>query len=365
MGLLQLTRSLKEVDIFDPKTAMFKQFLVVYLLLLLGTSVLLIFFENKLKVSKQASPSATDVSERTEKQTVSPPFVYLTQTEQCLRSKIIQNLELSNSSKCRCDVIVLSYKKECLEESPPHFTYLFDNTTTWGSGRNELFFHAMDKRLAYIYYIFLDDDVSLKFNAAATSAMTSQLSPIRSFQNWLLEYEPAVGVVDYKQRREGETVLRRKRKICHTGHHKADTPLAYPTIFFDPVFNAFHAKAVSHIFPLDTRHEKINWWLTDKYITSAVELKFRGQALLFFPVTVENPLHRPYPRSVRGRITAWQGFIEDIQRQSPAQYANHSLFKEFKRDPDLYVATSRTYCMNISRKQDIVPFAHFSSVRIE
>lgn len=213
--------------------------------------------------------------------------------------------------------------------------------------------------MTYIYYIFLDDDVSLKFRAAATPAMT-RLSPILVFQNWLLDYEPAVGIVDYKLRREGETVLRRRRTVCHARQRMADTPLASPTIFFDPVFNAFHAKAVSHIFPLDTRHEKVNWWLIDKYVASAVELKFRGQALLFFPVTVENPLHRPYPRSNRGRITAWQGFIEDIQKQSPAQYKNNSLFKEFKRDPDLYVATSRTYCMNTSRKQDIIPFTHFA-----
>ena len=67
-------------------------------------------------------------------------FVYLTQTERCLRTKLTRNLDLGNRSKCRCDVVVLSYKAECREYRPAHFTYLFDNTTTWGSGRNRLFF---------------------------------------------------------------------------------------------------------------------------------------------------------------------------------------------------------------------------------
>ena len=171
------------------------------------------------------------------------------------------------------------------------------------------------------------------------------LTPISVFQNWLLEYGPAVGVVNYG--RSGQNVRNKMQTIC--GKSLNSTPLANPTIFFDPVFNAFHANAARHIFPLDTRHEWGNWWLTDKYVASAVELKFRGQALLYFPVTVVNPLHRSYPRSLRGTKGAWQGFIENIQREAPAQYLNHSLFEEYKKDPALYVATSKTYCKNVIR----------------
>ncbi|KAJ7328134.1 hypothetical protein OS493_025538 [Desmophyllum pertusum] len=268
-------------------------------ILILVTFALLKIYVNKFQEVKYylASAPVKNVVEGTEKlDSVSPPFIYLTQTEQCLPSKLVQNLQLNVSSECQCEVIVLSYETESQEESPPHFTYLFDNTTTWGSGRNKLFFHAVERRLDYIYYIFLDDDIALKFNGVATSAM-KRLSPIRVFQDWLLDYEPAVGVVDYKLKREAKTVLHRRRTLCNRYRLVNDKSLANPTIYFDPLLNAFHAKAVSHIFPLDTRHEKVNWWLTDKYVTSVVELKFRGQALLFFPVTVENLLHRPYPRS--------------------------------------------------------------------
>ena len=102
-----------------------------------------------------------------------------------------------------------------------------------------------------------------------------------------------------------------------------------------------------------------HWWLTDKYVCSAVELKFRGQALLFFPVTIENRLHRSYPRSLRGTRKAWQEFIQIIQQEAPAQYVNQSLFHEFRKDPFGYVETSKTYSRNVTRHQPIVPFAHF------
>ena len=44
-------------------------------------------------------------------------FVFLTQTEQCLRQKLVETLRLHSAAKCKCDVIVLSYKKECKQEN--------------------------------------------------------------------------------------------------------------------------------------------------------------------------------------------------------------------------------------------------------
>ena len=302
-----------------------------------------------------------NIMEPTMKSKTSPPFIYLTQTEQCLTPSLIQTLELSNTSKCRCHVIVLSYKNECLEKGAPHIIYMFDNGTTWGSGRNKLYFYAIQRRLDYLYYIFLDDDITLKFSRAATRKMM-RLTPISVFQDWLLDYEPAVGVGDYLEK-DGSRKLRwRIRTACNKKVVKK-TRLANPTILFDPLFNAFHAKAVRHIFPLEIRHENRNWWLTDKYVASVVELKFRGQALMFFPVAVGNLLHRPYPQSFDGTTKAWRGFIKAIQKKTLTQYKNHSLFKEFRASPRAYIKRSRTYCMKITRHQDITPFAHFAPRR--
>lgn len=238
-----------------------------------------------------------NITEYTMKSKVSPPFIYLTQTEQCLTPSLIQTLELSDASKCRCDVIVLSYKTECREKSAPHIKYSFGNETTWGSGRNMLYFHAVQRRLDYLYYIFLDDDITLKFSEAATPEMM-RLTPISVFQDWLLNYEPAVGVGDHEGHDGSRRRHRRIRPACNSKVVN-QTTLANPTmILFGPMFNAFHAKAVSHIFPMDIRHDKRNLWLTDSYVASVVKSKFRRQALMFCPVAVGNLLyHRPYRRA--------------------------------------------------------------------
>lgn len=134
----------------------------------------------------------------------SRPFVFLTQTEQCLRQKLIENLRLHLAAKCKCHVIFLSFKKECEQEnSPSHITYMFDNSTTWRTGRNKLYsVEAINRKSGYIYDIFTDEDVELRFNSA-TSPEMKQRTPIQVFQNWLLDYEPAVGVADYKDAGDG------------------------------------------------------------------------------------------------------------------------------------------------------------------
>ena len=122
------------------------------------------------------------------------PFIYLTQTEKCLPSSL--SVLIGDMEICNCDVIVLSFKAECAEVAPSHVTYLFDAQSTWSTGRNELYVTAMKRKPGYHYYIFLDDDVVLEYNSFTPREMMNTL-PLKSVQRWLLEYEPAVGVLDY------------------------------------------------------------------------------------------------------------------------------------------------------------------------
>lgn len=337
-----------------------KRFSAIFTCVFVTSGLLVNVHDDQLfrEITGSRNSHVVDITDYTMKNKVSPPFIYLTQTEQCLTPSLIQTLELSDASKCRCDVIVLSYKTECLEKSAPHITYLFGNETTWGSGRNKLYFHAMERGLDYLYYIFLDDDITLKFTKAATPEMM-RLTPISVFQDWLLDYEPAVGVGDYEVH-DGSSKLRSTIRAACKKMVVNKTALANPTILFDPLFNAFHAKAVSHIFPMEIGHENHNWWLTDKYVSSVVELKFRGQALMFFPVGVGNLLHRPYPQSFDGTEKTWRKFIGDVQKEAPAQYKDHDLFRTFGKFPRAYIRKSLTYCMKITRHQEIAPFAHFA-----
>ena len=288
----------------------------------------------------------------------SKPFIYLTETEQCLPSHLASSTQIGDPDTCNCDVIVLSFRSEChRDEKPSHVSYLFDPNTTWASGRNVLFFEAMDRRPGYHYYIFLNDDTVLSFNRFTPAELT-KLSPFRVVENWLLDYEPAVGVLDYKRHNGAAALLDRRKTLCGIN----ETSLVLPTVFFDAVFNAFHFKAIAYIFPYSTQYEYESWWVANKRIVSAVEVKFPGQALLFAPVTANNPKHRNYPRHVKGQSQKWREIIEEIRQEAPPKLRNHALFKQFQTYPDIYTSQlSRTFCLNVTRHQSIIPYRNFGS----
>ena len=125
------------------------------------------------------------------------PFIYLTETEQCLPRNLASSSQIGDPETCNCDVIVLSFREKCQENNQSHITYLFDPNTLFASGRNVLFFVAMDRRPGYHYYIFINDDTILRYSEFIPANMT-KMSPFRAVENWLLDYEPAVGVLDYK-----------------------------------------------------------------------------------------------------------------------------------------------------------------------
>ncbi|KAL9950946.1 hypothetical protein ACROYT_G043521 [Oculina patagonica] len=113
----------------------------------------------------------TNTTVTTTDEATSKPFIYLTQTEQCLPARLSSSREIGDNETCNCDVIVLSYKKECQEEKPSHISYVFVTESTWTSGRNILYFVARERMRSYHYYIFLDDDVDLGFNSLTSQKM--------------------------------------------------------------------------------------------------------------------------------------------------------------------------------------------------
>ena len=54
----------------------------------------------------------------------------------------------------------------------------------------------MDRRPGYHYYILLDDDTIINHNKETPADML-KLPPFRIEEKWLLDYEPAVGVLDF------------------------------------------------------------------------------------------------------------------------------------------------------------------------
>ena len=305
-----------------------------------------------IKLGKIPKNSTENVSARRFRK----PFIYLTQTEKCIPLTLMESIGINDT--CNCDVIVLSYQAGCTEVSSVNVTYLFERNSTWSSGRNALYFAALNRTPGYHYYIFLDDDVTFMFNKFTPPDLKKKL-PLQSFQQWLLHYEPVVGVLDYIIHHGAVWTFERRKALCGI---RNDTSLSLPVVWFDAAFNAFHYKAVADILPYDTQYDDKKWWLSQVVVFTLVELKFRGQALLYVPATAKNPKHRPYPR--RGRISVkdvMRTCIEQTKRDAPTVYQNRSLFKDFKAKLTEHTVKSSTYCMKVTPHLPIMPYAHFNT----
>jgi len=271
---------------------------------------------------------------------------------------LASSTRIGDSKTCNCDVIVLSYKEECQDEKPSHISYVFAKESTWTTGRNLLFFAAIERIRHYHYYIFLDDDVDLGFNSFSSQEM-KRLTPFRAFEKWLLDDEPAVGVGNYKD--NGRMLLERRRLMCGIN----DSSIVVPVVWFDALFNAFHHDAIKHILPYPTQYDKESWWVSPLHVLCSVELIFRGQALEYLAITASNPQHRAYPRGKKMFSARVPAIVEDIQSKAPAAYQNHTLFKTLLKTGHLkgYCMTTTTYCMNTTHRHPIVPYSHFKGQR--
>ena len=284
------------------------------------------------------------------------PFVYLTETEQCLPPYLASSCNIGDPQTCNCDVIVLSYQRKCQENNQSHVSYLFDPNTLFASGRNVLFFAAMGRRPGYHYYIFLNDDTTLKYNKFAPTDM-KKLSPFRAVETWLLDYEPVVGVLDYDHH-GADYVLKLRKELCGVN----ETSLVLPTVVFDALFNAYHHKAIGHILPYPTQYERGCAFCSNRQALITIEVKFGGQALLFAPVTGGNPLHRRHENDQINITAISREFVENVKREAPTELRNHVIFEKLYNSSKLYLGVqSRSYCANVTRQQLIIPYKHLLS----
>ena len=289
--------------------------------------------------------------------TTRKPFVYLTETERCLPPYLASYSNIGDPQSCNCDVIVLSYRTKCQENNQSHVSYLFDPNTLFASGRNVLFFAAMDRRPGYHYYIFLNDDTTLRYNRFAPADM-KKLSPFRSVETWLLEYEPVVGVLDYTHHGTS-SILKLRKTSCGINN----TSLVLPTVFYDALFNAYHYKAIEHILPYPTQYERDCVFCSNRKAMIAVEVKFGGQALLFAPVTGGNLLHRRDDNRRIKMAAREREFVEYIRQEAPAKLRNHAIFKMLNQTTvtEYLSKRSRSYCAKVTRQQPIIPYKHLRS----
>ena len=232
-------------------------------------------------------------------------FAYLTQTESCLSDYLQSPQNLGNSTSCQCDILVLSWKQECSDSSLPHVEYIFDPNTTWTTGRNLLYKSIMKREQKYLYYTFLDDDVTLGFKEHENA------SAWREYEKSLLQVRPLIAV--------SWDVQDHFRKFYEGGCNYTNKPDFLPFIWFDALFNSFHSEVINYLLPYYDKMEKISWWYSQVYLIMKTDLMFPGQVFHHLNVLASNNLHRPYARKMFDSNTVRE-FLDDLKNEIPAKY---------------------------------------------
>ena len=277
-------------------------------------------------------------------------FLVMVQAEICLTKQLISEDAFGNTKNCNCDVLVLTFRKECPETPPAHIKYIFKPGTTWNQGRNLLLEVGKNRSETYLYYIYIDDDIKL------TTKL--DVNPWWTFLDFLKRVEPAVGIVDYpKNVNIGFKV--RQRLGCGGDADSLDCINA-PN--FDSAFNAFHYQAVDHILPYPTQFDKISWWYSGWYSKVKCDVTFPGQTVMLSKVQIINPRHGPYPRRMPDDRHDWNQIMRAVEDRIPEKYRNSPLLKAWKERGYTNDENTATHCYSLpTPHMPIKPFSYLES----
>ena len=277
-------------------------------------------------------------------------FLVMVQAESCLTNHLNSEEAFGNTTLCQCDVLVLTFKRECNKASQAHIEYIFKPGTSWNQGRNLLLEVGKNRSEKYLYYIFIDDDIKL----------TTELNvnPWRTFLDFLIDIEPAVGVVDRIWNvRNGLDAM--KRLGCGISINSTDYINA-PN--FDSAFNAFHYQAVDQILPYPTQFDKISWWSSGYYSKVKCDITFPSQTLRLIKIFIINPKHRPYPRKEPNSHHDWNIIMREVEATLPEKYRSSELLKAWKRIGWKNEQESASHCFPLPKPHmPITPFSYLES----
>ncbi|XP_046864267.1 uncharacterized protein LOC124458262 [Xenia sp. Carnegie-2017] len=242
-------------------------------------------------------------------------FFYLIQTEGCLPEYLMSTTIFGQQSMN--DVLVLTFESLCKKEhSRPSYNieYIYKPNTTWSEGRNILYERAINSSKDYIYYVFMDGDLTFHFTSSKFERVFSknQSSPLKTFERLLLEYEPAIGVpwfcIKWGQNHY---------PLCWRPYKYPFREVLPVSIHFDAACNAFHKNAIKFLLPYRLKYENSSWHNSQKFLVIAADLIFRGQILHILPVTTTNAKHRNYPRN---NWDNWAHLYGILLKEIPPQY---------------------------------------------
>ena len=238
-------------------------------------------------------------------------FIYMTQTESCLGPYLLRPDIFGNG--CKNDVLVLSWEKPCAQNLTylKHIKYIYKANSSWSEGRNILYRFAKEIPQNYLYYIFMDDDMTFQFTNSAFRKRYRDLgcsSPLQAFEDFLLKHEPAIGV----------PLFCSGRGRCDNMKRLKPMPEYLPvTIWFDAAVTAFHRNALDLMLPYRLDYEKKSWYQSQKFVILGAYLMFRGQVLRFAPLSATNNAHREYPR---WNSDNWAHIYNILKEEMPKEF---------------------------------------------
>lgn len=286
-------------------------------------------------------------------------FLYLIQTEKCIPAYLKSANVLGNEQACKCELLVLSFKSECLNNTLPHVKYIFNSSTTWTTGRSLLYTTAMSRQEQYLYYIFMDDDVQLH-----AKNKTDKIDPWRWFESLLIRTEPPLAAADNPDWELIDRIHKMRSGLKSCTLDTRSTVEYFPAVWFDAMFNAIHCKAVGHILgpvlPYWNKLDRTSWWFSQWYVNIMTDVVFHGQAILLGRVMSRNAYHRPYPKkSHNARIL--ESITQDIRTLIPNEYqkATEGLLKRWEtKYVKIPTTVDDTYCKPPPHPHpDLVPFS--------
>lgn len=197
------------------------------------------------------------------------PFVYLVQSA--------DQMPYSELPGPSCDVFLLTWQRPADRENA-----VFLPGSSWNEGRNRLLWEARQSARRqggdYLYYIFLDDDCRLSEDVALAQQLGMPLTgnPFRTFERFLLEWEPALGYTryDWQHYEEGRAV--------NLGHN------------IDALLNAFHREALDMLLPYYTGFDSESWLYAQHIVNHLASLFYHPHRIQCNLVKTANARRKGY-----------------------------------------------------------------------
>jgi hypothetical protein len=175
------------------------------------------------------------------------------------------------------DIILLTWQRTADDPDA-----IFYPDSTWNEGRNRLLAEALKRSSAtgnnYLYYIFMDDDCVVEEDRALAKELGISLTgnPFRTFEKFLLEWEPAVGYTRYAW------------QYFEPGK---ETNIGYN---IDGNFNAFHRETLSFLLPYYTGFDSESWLYSQHIINHLTAILYNPYRVQFNLITTKNKRQRSY-----------------------------------------------------------------------